>query len=461
MSRTGHGLRIPTRREIRDVARLAAPIVLVQVGLMMMGVVDTAMVGRVSEGALAAVALGNLYWILVTMLGQGTIMALDPIISQAVGARDEPAIERGLQRGLLMALLISVVSSLALLPGDAFFTLLRQPPEIYPLAGQYARVCIFGVLPFFGFVVLRQTLQAFSLVRPIVYAVVLSNLANLLLDWMFVFGRLGAPAMGAVGTAWASSICRWLMWLLLAWGGRAALAPYLRHWHRDVFAWGPIWSLLRLGLPIGLHQWIEVAAFSFGLVLVGWMGTLPLAAHQITITLAALTYMVPLGVSAAVAVLVGHAIGRGDPDGARREAGAALVCGVGFMTLTAISLIAAPATLARLFSPDVAVVALAATLIPLAGVFQIFDGIQGVSSGILRGTGDTHVPAMLNLAGYTFGLAVGGVLAFRLAMGPRGVWWGLVAGLVMVAIALGARVRHRLGGELRRIEHGAPAPTAG
>lgn len=457
--RAVHALRVPTRREIRDVAQLAAPIVVVQVGLMMMGVVDTAMVGRVSEGALAAVALGNLYWILVTMLGQGTIMALDPIIAQAVGARDEAAIEHGLQRGILIAVVISVVSSLALLPGDAFFALLGQPPEIYPLAGKYARVCIYGIVPFFGFVVFRQTLQAFALVRPIVNAVVIANLANLLLDWMFVFGRLGVPAMGAVGTAWASSICRWLMWILLAWSGRAALAPYLRHWRRDVFAWGPLWGLLRLGLPIGLHQWIEVAAFSFGLVLVGWMGTLPLAAHQITITLAALTYMVPLGVSGAVAVLVGHAIGRGDPDGARREAGAALVCGVGFMSLTAMALIAVPAGLARLFSPEVAVVALAATLIPLAGVFQIFDGIQGVSSGILRGAGDTHVPAILNLAGYTIGLSIGGLLAFRFDMGPRGVWWGLVAGLVMVAVALGARVRHRLGGELPRVEHLVPART--
>jgi MATE family multidrug resistance protein len=457
--RTVHALRLPTRREIRDVAQLAAPIVVVQVGLMMMGVVDTAMVGRVSEDALAAVALGNLYWILVTMLGQGTIMALDPVIAQAVGARDEAAIEHGLQRGILIAVLISVLSSLALLPGDAFFVLLGQPREVYPLAGEYARVCIYGIVPFFGFVVFRQTLQAFALVRPIVNAVVIANLANLLLDWMLVFGRLGAPALGAVGTAWASSISRWLMWILLGWSGRAALAPYLRHWRRDVFAWRPLWSLLRLGLPIGLHQWIEVAAFSLGLVLVGWMGTLPLAAHQITITLAALTYMVPLGVSAAFAVAVGHAIGRGDPDGARREAGAALVCGVGFMSVTAMTLIAMPAGLARLFSPDNAVVALAATLIPLAGVFQIFDGIQGVSSGILRGAGDTHVPALLNFAGYTVGLSIAGLLAFRFDMGARGVWWGLVAGLVMVAIALGARVRHRLGGDLQRVERRAPVPT--
>jgi MATE family multidrug resistance protein len=169
--------------------------------------------------------------------------------------------------------------------------------------------------------------------------------------------------------------------------------------------------------------------------------------------------MVPLGVSAAVAVLVGHAIGRGDPDGARREAGAALVCGVGFMSVTAMTLIAMPAGLARLFSPDNAVVALAATLIPLAGVFQIFDGIQGVSSGILRGAGDTHVPALLNFAGYTVGLSIAGLLAFRFDMGARGVWWGLVAGLVMVAIALGARVRHRLGGDLQRVERRAPVPT--
>jgi MATE family multidrug resistance protein len=448
---------MPTRREITDVALLAAPIVVVQVGLMLMGVVDTAMVGRVDARALAGVALGNLYWLLVVMLGQGTLMALDPVVAQAVGAGDDVAIARGLQRGLLLAVAISVVSSIALLPGEALFRLLRQPADVQPIGASFARVSAWGTLPFFVFIVLRQTLQAFSRIRPIVWAVIIGNVVNALLDWALVFGNFGAPRLSAIGSAYASLLSRWIMCVVLAVLGHRILKPYLHQLRRDTFDAAALRRLLVLGVPIGLHQWIEVTAFSAGLVLVGWMGTTAVAGHQITITLAALTYMVPLGVSAAAAVLVGHAIGRGDPEGARREAGAAIVCGAGFMSTTAIVLLTCAGLLARSFTSDANVIAIAVGLIPIAGVFQVFDGIQGVSSGILRGSGDTHVPAILNFLGYSVGLSVGAWLAFIVRMGPEGVWWGLVAGLAAVALALGWRVHHRLGGELQRIVIDAPA----
>ncbi len=452
-------LRIPTRREIRDVARLAAPIVMVQVGMMLMGVVDTAIVGHVSEIGLAGVALGNLFWFVVTTLGQGTIMALDPIVAQAVGARDDVAVARGLQRGLLLATAIAILSGIALVPAESFFTLARQPAEVRPLAAEYAQICIVGQLPFFVFVVLRQSMQAFSRVRPILVAVVIANVVNALLDWVLVFGRLGAPQLGPIGSAYATVGSRWVMCVVLAWAGRDVFRTYLRPWRPDAFNLTAFRRMLLLGVPIGIHQWIEAVAFSLGLILVGLMGTTAVAAHQITITLAALTYMVPLGVAAAAAVLVGHAIGRGEPDAARREAGAALACGVGFMCLTAVILIVLPSALAHSFTSDPKVIAIALTLIPLAGVFQVFDGIQGVSSGILRGAGDTHVPALLNLTGYAVGLPVGGWLAFSRGMGPAGIWWGLVVGLAAVGAALGWRVHYRLGRELERIDVDAPRPV--
>jgi MATE family multidrug resistance protein len=448
----GRALRVPSRREIRDVARLATPIVAVQVGMMTMGVVDSALVGRFSAEALGAVALGNFYWFLVVSVGQGTLMALDPLVAQAVGARDNPAIERSLQRGLVLCVLIAIPSSLALWPGESVFRTLGQPGAVVPLAAGYARACIPGVLPYLAFVVLRQSLQAFALVRPVVVAVVVANVANALIDWALVFGRLGMPQLGPVGAGWASTICRWLMVVLVLRGGGVALVPYLRHWRRQHLALVPLWRMLRLGLPIGLQLWIEVAAFSAGMVLVGLLGALPLAGHQIALTLAALTYMVPLGVSAAAAVLVGHAIGRGDPDAARREAGAALVCGVGFMAMTAVVLIGMPGILARAFTSDVAIITAAVALIPIAGVFQVFDGMQGVSSGILRGAGDTRVPMLCNLAGYALiGLPLGALLCFRLGLGAAGVWWGLTAGLIAVAVLLGWRVHTVIGGSLDRI----------
>ena len=448
----GRALRLPTRSDIRDVARLAAPIAVVQVGLMMMGVVDAAIVGRYSAQGLAAVALGNVYFHSVIALGQGTLMALDPLVAQAVGAKDQSAIELALQRGIVLCIAMAIPLSLALLFGEQIFLPLRQPADVVPLAAAYARACIPGVLPYLAFITLRQTVQAFALVRPVVVAVVVANVANALLDWLLVFGKLGFPEMGPVGSGWATTISRWLMAIILLWGCRHVLMPFLRRWRREDLAVGPLWHMLRIGFPIGLQLWIEFMAFSVALLFVGVLGAIPMAGHQIALMLAALTYMVPLGVSAAAAVLVGHAVGRGDPEVARREAGAALACGVGFMSVTAIILILFAPWLARLFTTDPGILAAATALIPIAGVFQVFDGIQGVSGGILRGAGDTRVPMWANFAGYAvLALPLGVWLCFTLGLGARGIWWGLSAGLAAVAALLGWRVHVILGGELQRL----------
>lgn len=448
----GRALRIPTRTEVRDVARLAAPIVVVQIGLMLMGVVDAAIVGRYSAQGLAAVALGNMYFNSVVTLGHGTLMALDPLVAQAVGANDTEAIERSVQRGLVLCVAVSLPLSLALIPGDWVLGLLRQPTDVVPMAAQYARISIGGVLPYLAFITLRQTVQAFALVRPVVVAVVIANVANAILDWVLVFGKFGFPPMGSAGSAWATMSCRWLMAVILLWGCRQALIPFLRRWSRADVAIGPLWRMVRIGFPIGLQLWIEFMAFSVALILVGMLGTVPLAGHQIALMLAALTYMVPLGVSAAAAVLVGQAVGRGDAEAARREASAALACGVGFMSVTAVTLIAFAPVLARVFTTDAQIIAVAAVLLPIAGVFQVFDGIQGVSAGILRGAGDTRVPMWSNLAGYALiGLPLGAWLCFTQSMGAVGIWWGLVAGLVAVAALLGWRVHVIIGGPLSRL----------
>jgi MATE family multidrug resistance protein len=420
--------------------------------MMMMGVVDAAIVGRYSAEGLGAVALGNVYFSSVVTLGHGTLMALDPLISQAVGARDQPAIERSIQRGLVLCLILSVPLALLLLPGERLLGPLNQPESVVPVAADYARACALGVLPYLGFIALRQTVQAFTLVRPVVVAVVVANLVNVVLDWALVFGKLGFPEMGAVGSGWATTICRWLMAVVLLWGCRHALVPYLRRWSREDLAIGPLWRMVRIGFPIGLQLWIEFMAFSVALLLVGMLGVNQLAGHQIALMLAALTYMVPLGVSAAAAVLVGHAVGRGDPEAARREASAALACGVGFMATTAIILISFAPWLARVFTPDPGIIAVASVLIPIAGVFQVVDGIQGVSSGILRGAGDTRIPMLSNLAGYAVvGLPIGAWLCFSQGWGAPGIWWGLSAGLAAVALLLGWRVHVIIGGELRRL----------
>jgi MATE family multidrug resistance protein len=439
--------------EIRDVARLAAPIVVVQIGLMFMGTVDAAMVGRVSATDLAAVALGNVWWITVALFGAGVVMAIDPVVSQAIGAGDEEAAALGVQRGLLLALGMSIVAALCLLPTEAVLRRMGQPVEVIPIAAGWVTVQIPSTLPFFLFVVFRQSLQALHMTRPVVVAVVVANALNVFLNWVFIFGHLGSPPLGAFGASISTTIGRYFMTGLLVGLGWRSMRPFLRPWRRETWRWAPIGRMLRLGIPIGVHQFFEIVAFGGALALIGLLGTIPLAGHEITITLASFTYMVPLGINAAAAVLVGRAIGSGDAEKARREASAALACGIGFMACTAVTLLAFPQALARLFTNDAQVIAVAVTLIPIAGIFQLFDGVQGVSSGILRGAGDTRAAMLINVLAYAvIGLPLGAWLCFGLGRGAVGMWWGLVTALVVAAASLGWRVHVYLGRALARVQ---------
>jgi MATE family multidrug resistance protein len=203
---------------------------------------------------------------------------------------------------------------------------------------------------------------------------------------------------------------------------------------------------------VGAQQWLEVGVFATAGLLMGWMGAVALAGHQVALQLAALTFMVPLGVAQATSVLVGQAVGRSDTHGARRATGAGMLIGVGFMTATAVMFLAIPDLLARAFSDDAPIIASAAVLLPIAGVFQVFDGLQVVAAGSLRGVGDTRVPMLLNLLGFwVLGLPTSLWLGFGLGWGPRGVWWGLALGIGAVAVLLSLRVRRRLGRTLRRL----------
>lgn len=432
--------------------RLALPIVAVQVGMMAMGVVDTLMVGRVSAAALAAVAVGNIFVFGVVALGLGTLMALDPLVAQAVGADDQPAVARAVQRGLVLSGLLAAVLSAALLPGELILGFLRQPDEIVPLAAAYARANIPGVFPFLAFAMLRQSLQALGRIAPIVATVVAANAVNVLLNWILVFGHLGSPALGAVGTGWATSLSRLFMagaLLTLAWRD---LRPALRPWRAESFRPAPLARMLWLGLPIGIQVQLEYGAFGLIALLMGRLGTVAVAAHQVALNLASLTFMVPLGVSAAAAVRVGQAVGRNDAAGTRAAARSALAIGAGFMTITASLFLLAPQLLARVYTPDMTVVLLAASLIPIAGVFQVFDGLQAVAAGVLRGWGDTRTPMLANLVGFwLIGTPVSLYLGFGAGYGPRGLWWGLVVGLAVVAGALLLLVRLRLSGSVQRV----------
>ncbi len=443
---------LPRKAEFSELLNLALPVVVVQVGLMLMGVVDSVMVGRVSAAALAGVALGNVYFFAFAIFGVGVVMALDPVVAQAVGARDEPAIARAVQRGLLLSLLLTAPASVPLLFAGPLLTLLGQPADAVPIAHGYVLRMIPGVFPFFAFIVFRQTLQAMGRLRPIVWLTVLANLLNTLLDWTLVYGHWGMPVMGANGAAWATTISRWAMVLGLLAAAWPDLHGHLRALHPEVFRTAPLRRMLAIGAPIGVHMQLEFGVFGGVGLLMGRLGTDAVAAHQIALNLASLTFMVPLGVSAAATVLVGRAVGQGHPRQVRAAASAALIVGVAFMCCTALVFTSVPTLLARLYSNDAGVVALAATLLPIAGVFQVFDGLQAVSAGVLRGVADTRYPMLIGLVGFWLvGLPTSLWLAFPMGLGPQGLWWGLVAGLAAVASLLVLRVRHRLSRDVARV----------
>ena len=440
------------RAELRAMVRLALPVVAVQVGWMAMGVVDTIVVGHVSADAMAAVALGNLLFLAVSIFGMGVLTGLDPVVAQAVGARDEPAVARGVQRGLVLVLGLTVLSTVALLPARPLLLALRQPAEIVPTVAAYTHVAIGGLFPFYVVVLVRVLLQATGGVAPMVWATLAANVLNFGLNWVFVFGHLGVPAYGAVGSGWATTLSRWALALFMvafAWRRlRAQLLPF----RSESFALRPLGRILLLGAPIGIQYELELGIFNVVGLMMGWLGAYPMAANQVALNIASITFMVPLGVSIAASVLVGHAVGRGDAAEARRAAVAALACGVGFMAVSAIVMLAVPGTLARAYTTNVAVAQLAATLIPIAGVFQVFDGTQVVSIGVLRGTGDTRTPMLVNILGYwVIALPLSAWLGLHTKAGPAGMWWGLVVGLAVVALILVSRVRFRLRGALRRV----------
>ena len=443
----------PARADFGALLKLATPMVLIQVGTMLMGVVDTIMVGRVSAAALAAVALGNQYFFVIAIFGFGVLLALDPIIAQGLGARDTLAVRRGLQRGLLLSAALTVPMSLLMLLVEPVLVLVRQPAEIVPTAAGYVYRVAPAIWPLFAFVVLRQTLQAQHKTAPIVATIVLANLLNAGLNYALIFGHFGFAPMGAFGSAWATTVSRWFMaamLLALAW-------PHVRA-YLDAFAPNlldprPLGRMLKLGTPIGAQMMLEIGAFSTVALLMGWLGVTQVAAHQVALNLASLTFMVPLGVSSAATVLVGHAVGRGDAGGVRRSTVAALVVGAAFMSVTAVLFIAFPEFFAGAYTRDSAVLAMAALLLPIAGVFQVFDGLQVVSIGLLRGLGDTRVPMLVNVVGFwCLGMPVSLWLGFGLGFGAVGLWWGLVIGLVIVAVFLVARVRQRQTRDLARIE---------
>jgi MATE family multidrug resistance protein len=452
----------PFVASLRELMALAVPIVTVQVGIMMIGVTDLVIVGHVSASTLAAVAVGNVYFTAPYIFALGFLTMLDPLVAQGLGAGDEAQATLSVQRGLVVALVLSGVVTLVCLPAEWALRLLQQPPEVVPQAAAFVRASIPGSLPALVFLVFRQTLQAMKRPGAIVITIVAANVFNALLCATLVLGWFGSPRLGAVGAAWAGTAARWFMAICLLAIARRELMPRLEPIRREAFDARALVRLAGFGAPLGIQVALEYGVFAVVAVMMGRFGVTAVAGHQVAINLVSLTFMVPLGISGAASVLIGHAVGRADVRAARFGAAASIATGVGWMLLTSAMFVSIPRWLASLYTTDRAVLDVAALLLPIAGVFQVFDGTQVVAIGLLRGLGDTRAPMWINIVGFwLFGFPVSLALGFRLGWGPAGLWWGFVAGLAVVAVLLLARTRSRLDRDLTRVRLDAPAQTAG
>lgn len=437
--------------ELAAAARLAAPVAFVQLGSMLMGVVDTMMLGHLSAEALAAGALGHIATIVFLMTGVGVLSALDPLVAQAWGAGDARAISAHLQRGIVLALALAVPVVLLFWDIRELLRLLGQPAAILDEASGYVRAILWGAPAYFLFFAFRQPLQAMHVVRPAAVAIVIGNLFNLAGNWVLIYGNLGAPALGAAGSGYATSLSRWAMLAYLVLASRRSLTPYWRGFTAEAVSLRRHLRLLRIGLPIGALNAIELGLFVGVALLMGRMGVHALGGHQIAINLASLSFMVPLGVSGAASARVGNAVGRQDMPGARRSAAACLLLGMGVMILFALLFGLLPEPLARLYTSDSAVIAMAATLLPIAAVFQVLDGAQVVAAGVLRGAADTTFPAAMAILGFWgIGFPASWYLGFRAGLGPVGLWWGFTAGLAAVTLLYGLRIVSRFRGHIAR-----------
>ncbi len=429
----------PLRRELSTLIRLAVPIALTQIALMAMGVVDTLMLGHVDKEALGSAALANTWLVGCQLIFQGFLFGLDPVVSQAYGARDRRKLSLTLQRGLLLGVLAAFCSAPLLLFTADVLQVTGQEGSLLGGCQDYATARIPGLLPFYLFVVLRVWLQGRLILRPILFTALIGNVVNAIANYALIFGHFGMPELGVQGAGIATSCTQWAVLaalLVIIWRKRLARGGW-SGWSREAFEWRAYLPLMALGFPIAAQLGLEIWAFQISTLAAGKLSVTALAAHSIVLNLVSLTFMLPLGIALATGTRVGNLIGAGRHQDAQRSAWTALGIGALTMTTFAALFIFGREQLPLLYGAEASVAALAATILPIAAAFQVFDGTQCIAGLILRGMAHPKPVAWFNLIGYyLLGLPLAWYLAFHLEHGLTGVWWGLAAGLLFVSVGI-------------------------
>lgn len=449
------------RLEGRSVFTLALPLVLAELGWMSMGIVDTIMVGRLpnSAEAIGGVSLGSVIFYTAVVFGGSMLFSLDTKVSQAFGAGNL----RDANHSLLSALYI--VAPLT----PVLMTLIWCAGRLLPTMGidhgvlkqtlPFLRAMNYSTLPLLLYFAFRRYLQAIDVVKPVTFALISANVVNLLGDWILIYGHLGAPALGVTGSGISTCFSRTYLAAVLF----GAVLREQRRRKMPLFEppYAPdlqrIGELLRIGLPAAAQVLFEFGVFATVTELTARFGAASIAAHQIALNCASFTYMVPFGISSAAAVRVGQALGRRDPEAAGRAGWTAIAMGGTFMLLAAVVLVSAPRLIVRAFTPDPNVMSIGVKLLLVAAAFQLFDGLQTVATGALRGAGETRIPMLSSFLSYWgIGLPLGCYLGYRHQLGAVGLWSGLALGLMLVGTALVLAWKHKtrvLINERRELEY--------
>jgi multidrug resistance protein, MATE family len=434
-------------------SRLAAPLAAQQVGLQLMGAVDTAMLGHFSSTALAGAGVGNGLVFAITCVGMGIVLGLDSVVPRAIGSGDLNAADRYYRAGLRLALVVGIPATLLVLASRWLLPWLGTDPEVAAAARAYIGGRALGVVPFLLSVAMRSMLAANGITRPLLIAMIGGNLINLVCDGLLIYGddallrvglpAVGIPALGVLGAALATTGVQVGTCLVYALSvrrlrtGRGQTRP-----HRPLRD-GELATLAHHGIPIGLQMFAEVGVFATSGVLAAQFGTAAAAAHSVAITLASFTFSAAVGIGSATAVRVGLAIGAGGRGAlavARTRGLVGISLGLAVMAAGALGFLVFPSQLAGWFTDRRDVLLIATPLLWVAALFQLSDGAQAVAAGALRGAGDTRSTLWANLIGhYIIGLPVSLLLGFGAGLGALGLWWGLSVGLTVTAVILVAK----------------------
>ena len=434
------------RREGRELLLLAGPLIAAQVAGTISNFVDTVMAGRLGPEALGAVAVGASTWMTLSLTATGVLAALSPSVAQLRGAGRRDQIAGWTRQSLWIALGLALVSMALLRSIRPLLVAIGVDSVLVPLIVDYLRAFSWGMPGLCGYLALRLMSEGLALTRPAMYFGLLGAAVNVPGNYALMFGRWGFPELGVVGCGYSTAIVSWVQFV--------ALAAYVR-WrshYRDVGVFerlelpdaARIRELLRIGLPIGGAIFVESSLFSSVAYLVATLGATAVAAHQIAINFVAILFMIPLGLSMAITVRVGHARGRGDPAGARRAGGVGMAIALAIQVASATLMVLFPEVIVRVYTSDAGVARTAVGLLLLAAVFQLSDGLQVSAAGALRGLKDTRVPMFVTVVAYwVIGLPLGYGLGIQLGHGASGLWIGLIAGLTVAAVLLPWRF-HRL-----------------